>query len=108
MRRLPVDGMLSCNRCKATLPEDNFRRIRGGTSWGPWCRPCERAAQCGYQRKRYVPVRGRGRRGTAAEAEDLAADRARLAAWIAATDVQPRVDVWGDSSASWGAALGGL
>jgi len=126
-KRKPVDGKLRCNRCNKDVPVEQFHTRRAGASYAPWCDPCHRRIHRDYQRRWRAearltqpapepvpppqpeppPKRNGGMVSKERQEEDLAADRARLEAWIAATDVQPRVDVWGASSASWGAALGG-
>lgn len=103
LRRVPVDGLLRCLACKTDLPETEFRRIRGGRSWSPWCIPCARAAQRRYAaeaaRRKADPERPmRVYKARHREEADTEADRARLKAWIEATDVQPRIDGWGPCS----------
>lgn len=123
-KRKPVDGKLRCTKCKKDVPVADFYPREGGKTRVSWCVHCYRLIHRNYQRRWRAerhpapappppapeppPKRNGGRVSKEREVEDLAADRARLAAYIEATDVQPRVDVWGASSASWGAALGGL
>lgn len=110
LRRVPVDGRLHCLACKTDRPETEFRRIRGGRSWSPWCITCARAAQRRYAavaaRRKADPERPmRVYKARHREEADTEADRARLKAWIEATDVQPRIDGWGQSQL---AAMGHL
>jgi endogenous inhibitor of DNA gyrase (YacG/DUF329 family) len=125
-KRKLVDGKLRCTKCKKDVPVADFYPREGGKTRVSWCVSCYRIARRDYQRRwrearltqpapepvpppppEPPPKRNGGMVSKERQEEDLAADRARLEAWIAATDVQPRVDVWGASSASWGAALGG-
>ena len=83
MRRLPVDGMLSMQPLQGHAAEDNFRRIRGRNVLGAVVQAMERAAQCELPTQAVRPG-SRSRPEEPPPPKDLAADRARLAAWIAA------------------------
>lgn len=107
LRRVPIGGILNCRRCHKDLPEDRFRRIRGGTAWSPWCIPCYRAASCAYAQKhqdKKRPHRRRYAKPAPIRSAEYLEDKARLEAYIRKTDIQPRFDPWGASSASWGIA----
>ena len=116
-KRKLVDGKLRCTKCKKDVPVADFYPREGGKTRVSWCVHCYRLIHRNYQRRWRAerhpapappppapeppPKRNGGRVSKEREVEDLAADRARLKAWIEATDVQPRVDAWGPSSASW-------